>query len=283
MTPHRSVYLLLIAGLVTGCANMSAPKPIAAAHCDDGRASSLCLLDRLQVEYESYGAGAAKSQAASDGLMLASAAIGAVGAAVGSSSELYKSAGAIGLSALGFSTYGNFKTQDRLTREANNRLACARPDLEKLLDASTHKGELLTRLNNHSAQFAQQLSSSGHTALIASMQKDNGASFLAEAQNLLNLQSNTDNAFNILNTINSKATKLIIKLQDDVTKQINNESFDIEKSIKVITTKPKLATTGQSVLGVGFVATNGLSAEKVIDTYNSFIHCMAGEQGADEG
>ncbi|WP_277372611.1 hypothetical protein [Pseudomonas sp. AA-38] len=283
MTLQRPLYLLLIAVFVSGCANMSAPRHIAAASCNDGRASSICLLDRLQLEYESYSTGAAKSQAASDGLMLASAAIGAIGAAVGSGSELYKSAGAIGLSALGFSTYGNFKTQDRLVREANNRLACARPNLQELLDAAKNKAPLLERLQEHSSDFKAKLSAPKSKALVASLHKDNGASFLSAAKNLVNLQSNTDNALKILNTINSNATRLIIKLQDDVTKQINDESFDIEKSIKVIAAKTKLPTTDASGQAEAFTASNALSAEYVIDTYNAFIHCMAGEENPEEG
>lgn len=282
MTLQRSLYLLLIVGFVSGCANMSAPRHIAAASCKDDRASSICLLDRLQLEYESYSTGAAKSQAATDGLMLASAAIGTIGAAVGSSSELYKSAGAIGLSALGFSTYGNFKTQDRVTREANGRLACARPRLEKLLKLSDNGNSFLQGmasfdLTKHSAT----LSISNASQMKASIEQDKGAKLIAEIQNHLNMRNNAKTADNILANINSDATELIMKLQDGVTKTINDESFDVEKSIKVITTKPKLSTDSEPTPEVSFLTIDKLSAEAVIDTYNAFIQCMAGEQSAD--
>ncbi|MBJ7548562.1 hypothetical protein JHC42_17150, partial [Pseudomonas sp. OA3] len=68
--------------------------------------------------------------------MLASAATGAIGASVGSGSELYKSAGAIGLSALGYSNYGNFNLQQKVVGDANKRLTNAKTKLTKLLNAA---------------------------------------------------------------------------------------------------------------------------------------------------
>lgn len=136
MNRPRSAHLLIILSVLGGCANMSAPDPINWTPCEHEHKSSLCLLNRVQREYDIYLAGASKNQRVANGIMLASAATGAIGASVGSGSELYKSAGAIGLSALGYSNYGNFNLQQKVVGDANKRLTNAKTKLTKLLNAA---------------------------------------------------------------------------------------------------------------------------------------------------
>lgn len=277
---HRSVYVLFAIVLTSGCANMSAPRHIAAANCQDGRQSSICLLDRIQLEYEAYSTGAAKSQAAVDGVMLASAAVGVVGAAVGSGSDLYKSAGAVGLSSLGFSSYGNFKTQDRVVRDANSRLTCARPELQTLLQAS--EGNLFVKKDMNSLIGFSTTLSDDQIATLKTEINNSPRQALAKIRNNINLRTNAETADKILKTINSDATKIIMKLQNSVSSQINQNSFDVEKAIKIITTKQKTHTTEESENRSQFINGNGLTPEDVIDTYNSFVKCIAGEEEQNE-
>lgn len=305
---RRIVLAALCALALTGCANLRSPKfvdvpgPTVVTECPP-QADSYCLLTSLSEEYRKYYDGAQDARVISDVTALSATGGAVIGAATNAHSDLYKATAGIALTAMGFSSYANFKTQALVSRATASKLTCAATPLASLLGlqmpdkAAVAAGtpiQVMVVANPLSSITAQDAaistSSGGNSLLVQNIDIGNAVALndymtiTSLAETLNNAAANIEKSQRILREINAEATSNLVGLQLSAINQIETDSFKLEEAInlikqvdpKSVKPTPKAQSVIKSFLG-GTVLEDHQKAVVVIENYNRYIRCMSGD------
>ncbi|NVZ70966.1 hypothetical protein [Pseudomonas costantinii] len=283
---HRIVIFTACVLSLAGCKNLQAPKFIAADATCSTRPLSLCLLNELNAQYQEYNTGAQNARVVTDTTALGAVGGAVIGAATNAHSDLYKATAGIALTAMGFSKYGNFKTQSLATRVASSKLSCAKTPLEDLLrkaglmdgnalNFSASSGLSLAMENRAGVVFVQDVGTTVDKADYLTI-----GSLVTTFDNAL---SNIEKAKKVLREIDAEATSNIVGLQLNVINQIENDAFKLDEAMNVIKVTPSANVTPNPGAKAAIakaqssILTENESAVVVLESYNRYSRCMSGD------
>lgn len=284
---RRTIFVLPFVVMLTGCQNFMAPKVVGVPR--DCTPTSRCFLLDLSDEYKNYNSGAETANAWTNGAILAGTGGAVIGAAVDAHSDLYKAAGGIVLTAMGFSKYGNYPNQSLVTRVALRKLLCAQAPLDFLLRKSgelrdipdaeakfTAKQNRMLSLDTSGATVALLSTSGGGPAIPTTIATSNYVELGRFVSSYDAANSNIDKAERIKSLINSVAMSSLAKLQDSVRQQIEANSFKIDEALAVM--KPAQPVNpskdGSKAYADSNILVDNKVAGEIIDNYNQFGRCL---------
>ncbi|QHA83552.1 hypothetical protein E3Z27_18630 [Pseudomonas mediterranea] len=183
----------------------------------------------IQNEMAEYANGANLNSSTLNLFALGGAGVGAIGLATNSHSDLYKSAGAIILTSLGFKSWGNFEEQSKIYSSAYYKLGCAIPHVESI----NKNGDDIRRIyaSEAGASYIKLLKVAPEAE---SLTDENLPQAIAKGISNYRTLENKAIAENIIATINRDASADALNLQKIARTEVERDSFKTEESIKVI-------------------------------------------------
>ncbi|WP_460132194.1 hypothetical protein [Pseudomonas sp. S1_E04] len=259
--------LLISLSMLLGCSGKNLRSmDLSTTKCTSTR-PSICRMMSIQNEMAEYANGANLNSSTLNLVALGGAGVGAIGLAADSHSDLYKSAGAIILTSLGFKKWGNFEEQSKIYSAAYYKLGCAIPYVENI----NKKGDELQRVS----------ASEAGTSYIKLLKVVPGAESLTDdnlpqaiAKSISNYRTLENKAIaeDIIATINRDASADALNLQKIARAEVERDSFKTEESIKVIYNTAFQSTNFMSDAGDD----SGLSKiyADVISDKVKYLECM---------
>lgn len=284
---RRTIFVIPFVVMLAGCQNFMSPKLVGVPR--DCTPTSRCFLLDLSDEYKNYNSGAETANAWTNGVILAGTGGAVIGAAVDAHSDLYKAAGGIVLTAMGFSKYGNYSNQSLVTRVAMHKLLCAQAPLDFLLRKSGELRDIPKAEAKFKAKQVRMLNLDTSGATVSFLSSSGGGSPIPttiSTSNYLELgrfvgsydaaNANIDKAERIKSLINSVAMSSLSKLQDSVRQQIEANSFKVDEALAVM--KPPQPVNpskdGNKAYADSNILVDNKVASEIIDNYNQLARCL---------
>ncbi len=221
--------LLISLTMLLGCSGKNLrPMDLSTTKCTSAT-PSICRMMSIQNELAEYANGANLNSSTLNLVALSGAGVGAIGLATDSHSDLYKSAGAIILTSLGFKSWGNFEEQSKIYSSAYYKLGCAIPYVESI----NKKGDDLQKISASQAG-ASYVNSLKIAPPAESLTDENLPMAIAKGISNYRTLENKAIAENIIATINIDASADALNLQKNARTDVEKNSFKTEESIKVI-------------------------------------------------
>jgi len=263
----KLIVLLMSLSMLLGCSGKNLrPMDLSTTKCTS-TIPSICRMTSIQNEMAEYANGASLNSSTLNLVALGGAGVGAIGLATDSHSDLYKSAGAIILTSLGFKSWGNFEEQSKIYSSAYYKLGCAIPYVESI----NKKGDDLQKISTSEAG-ALYVKSLKVVPEAESLTNENLPQAIAKGISNYRALENKAMAENIIATINRDASADALNLQKNARTEVEKNSFKTEESIKVIYNTAFQSTNFMSDAGDD----SGLSKlyADVISDKVKYLECM---------